>query len=106
MMKRISLLLPVLLFAAPFNALAQDHMIDGKAVPEGQMSAVEERCSELQAQQGTTGTQQPETTMTENAGDQARQSTSESGKNAAFDVSEITLQQCIDGGFIEGNTDQ
>ncbi len=35
MMKRISLVLPVLMFAAaPFGALAQDHTIDGQPVPE------------------------------------------------------------------------
>ena len=106
MMKRISLVLPVVMFAAaPFGALAQDHTIDGQPVPEGQLSAVQERCSELQAQQGTTGSQEPESTMTESTDNETQQNTNENDEGAAFDVSELTLQQCIEGGFTEGKSE-
>jgi hypothetical protein len=105
-MKRFSALLPALLFAmAPFTVLAQDHTIDGKAVPEGQMTAIQDRCRELQAQQGTTGTQVPETTMPESDEDQAAQASSEGGDNATFDIGTVTLEQCVAGGFTEQNNE-
>ena len=82
------------------SASAQDHMIGGEAVPADQIPAVEDWCKELQAQQGLTGTQEPETTMTEEqtetaAGNQDTESTS------SFDVTSVTLEMCQEGGFTD-----
>ena len=92
--------LSVLLTAAPSTVFAQARTIDGKAIPEGQAAAVEERCTELQHQQGTTGSQQPETSMDSS---QEQRTAAAAGEAGALDVSSITLEQCIAGGFTAGS---
>jgi hypothetical protein len=88
-----------LLFAmVSFGASAQDRTIDGKAVPASQAAAVEALCKELQLQQGTTGTQEPETSMDENTEQQLK---AETGAEGDLDLSTITLEQCVAGGFVE-----
>lgn len=63
-MKRIlETAVPILLFAlAAPSAIAQENSGNNMSIPESQLSAVRERCEELQVQQGVTGSQQPETT--------------------------------------------
>jgi hypothetical protein len=96
-MKHIHLAVAALLvLSAPSAALAQDRTIGGKSIPADQMAAVQDRCTELQAQQGTTGTQKPETSLDP----QQAQGAMGAGGNISLDVSKITLQECIDGGFI------
>ena len=84
----------------PLTVVAQDRTIDGKPIPEGQAAAVEERCTELQHLQGPTGSQQPETSM-----DSAQEKKTEAaaGEAGELDVSSITLEQCIAGGFTAGS---
>ena len=47
------------------GAFAQDVVLGEQVVPAEQLSVAEDWCEELQAQQGLTGTQEPETTMTD-----------------------------------------
>ena len=79
------------------GVFAQPNTIDGQTIPEGQASEVQSHCGELVAQQGTTGTQEPETTMTE------APATDVAGgaETDELDVSAITLEQCQAGGFTE-----
>jgi hypothetical protein len=99
-MKSIHLALSAALFAAtPFIATAQDHTLGGNPIPEGQMTAVQERCAELQAQQGATGTQVPETSVDPTVTDKAEQAMGGSADGKTLDLSTVTLQQCIEGGF-------
>jgi len=81
----------------PAIASAQDRTIDGKAVPAGQATAVQDRCAELRAQQGTTGSQEPEASLDQ----KQEEAATGDGGNVPLDVTTITLQQCIDGGFLE-----
>ena len=81
------------------SAAAQDHMIGGEAIPADQVQVVEDWCDELQAQQGLTGTQEPETTMTEEQTEAAVGS--ENADSTGFDVSTVTLEMCQEGGFTE-----
>ena len=76
---------------------AQPNTIDGQTIPEGQASEVQAHCNELVAQQGTTGTQEPETTMTDAPATDA----ADGSANNELDVTAITLEQCQTGGFTE-----
>lgn len=96
MYKTLGFVLALMLTANPLAAVAQDKTIGGAAVPEGQLGAVEERCTELQHQQGTTGSQQPETSMDSTAKQKAA-----AGGAGTLDLSTITLEQCVAGGFTE-----
>lgn len=98
MYKTLGFVLALMLTANPLAAVAQDKTIGGAAVPEGQLGAVEERCTELQHQQGTTGSQQPETSMDSTAEQKAEAA---AGGAGTLDLSAITLEQCIAGGFTE-----
>jgi len=89
----------LLFTAVSSGAFAQDRTIDGKAIPEDQLAAVEDLCAELQVQQGTTGTQQPETSM-----DKATEQQLKSNATGELDLSSITLEQCIAGGFVDQRT--
>lgn len=87
----------LLFVAASFGASAQDRTINGQAVPESQVAAVDKLCTELQLQQGTTGTQEPETSMDKKTQEQLAPA---SGAAGELDLSSITLEQCIAGGFV------
>ena len=100
MRKTLGFVISLLLTVTPLTVVAQDRTIDGKAIPEGQAAAVEERCTELQHQQGTTGSQQPETSMDST---QEKKTESATGEPGALDISSITLEQCIAGGFTAGS---
>lgn len=95
---RTPLAIALLLATLSFGASAQDRTIDGRAVPEGQAAAVQDRCTELQLQQGTTGTQEPETSMDKTTTEQLKP---DAGAATEFDLNSITLEQCIAGGFLE-----
>jgi len=88
----------LLFVTVSLGASAQDRTIDGRAVPEGQAAAVADRCAELQLQQGSTGTQEPETSMDKTTEEQLAPDT---GGAAELDLAAITLEQCIAGGFLE-----
>jgi hypothetical protein len=78
-------------------AMAQDHVIGGQPVAADQVDAIQERCDELRYQQGTTGTQTPETTMTEApATDAAAADPTQAG---AIDLENLTIAMCDEGGF-------
>jgi hypothetical protein len=98
-MKLIALALTPVLFAiAPLTVFAQDHTINGQPITGGEAAGVQDRCKELQAQQGTTGTQEPETTIDDTNGDQTTKDNLSSA-DGAIDLSSITLEQCLAGGF-------
>lgn len=91
---------PILLFAlAAPSAIAQENSGNNMSIPESQLSAVRERCEELQVQQGVTGSQQPETTEPERATNQPDSDGQEDRGGRSFDLSAITLQDCIDSGM-------
>lgn len=99
----------ILTLCATVTGFAQDHTIDGEAVPEEHMASVEAWCQELLALQGATGTQEPETAVDETTADKTVPTNT--GDDPAtkddFDVKAITLDQCVEGGFVEGtNTAQ
>ena len=94
---RTTLAMALVFATLSFGASAQDRTINGRAVPEGQMTAVKDRCAELQLQQGTTGTQEPETSMDKTTEEQLKP---DAGAGE-LDLSSITLEQCIAGGFLE-----
>jgi hypothetical protein len=104
-MKPITATLTGLLFTmAPLSAFAQNHTINGQAITGGEIAAVGDRCSELQAQQGTTGTQEPETTIDDTNGDQTAEDHLFSA-DGSVDVDSITLEQCVAGGFTDQTAD-
>lgn len=78
-------------------ALAQDLTMGEQTIPADQVPAVQDWCKELQAQQGLTGTQQPESTMTEEQADIA--AGAQAGDEAQVDLNAITLEMCQDAGF-------
>jgi hypothetical protein len=82
----------------------QDVTMGDQTIPADQMSAVEDWCKELQAQQGLTGTQEPESTITE---EQAEAATATQGEGEAetFDLSAVTLEQCQEAGFTDTEGD-
>jgi hypothetical protein len=95
-MKTLSIPIAALVFAAvPLAAVAQDRTIDGRAVPQDQAGAIEDRCAELLTLQGDTGTQTPETALAETT-----EKAAASGSEGNIDVSAITLEQCREGGFL------
>lgn len=83
-------------FAAPAG-FAQELTVDGNPVPQGQQAEVQDWCAELQTQQGTTGTQEPETTMTE----QPAEAASSAAADGAIDVKAITLEMCQEAGLVD-----
>lgn len=86
--------------AAPSDAATQDHVIAGKAIPADQVDAIQERCDELRYQQGTTGTQSPETTMSESPGAGAVTGNPDTTAQAGgFDLESLTIAMCDEGGF-------
>jgi hypothetical protein len=93
-------LLPLLFSMAPLSASGQDRTINGQPVTGGEVAAVQDRCKELQAQQGTTGTQEPETTIDDTNADQTTQDNLSSAEGA-IDLRSITLEQCQAGGFTD-----
>ena len=97
---RTTLAVALLFATVSFGVSAQDRTIDSKPVPESQVAAVEALCAELQLQQGTTGTQEPETSMDENT---HKQLAPDPGAAGELDLSSITLEQCIAGGFVAKN---
>jgi len=100
-MKTTFVSVAALLFAAsPLAAVAQDRTIDGRAIAQEQAGAIEDRCIELQTLQGDTGTQTPETALTETTESQSDQQSDDSASEDNFDVSAITLEQCQEGGFL------
>ena len=77
-------------------ATAQEHVIGGQPVAADQVDAIQERCDELRYQQGTTGTQSPETTMTESPGAGA---VTGNPDTTGFDLESLTIAMCDEGGF-------
>jgi len=107
MMKSARMILPLMVFTATaFSAFGQDKSGGAGSIPENQLTAVKDRCSELQVQQGTTGSNEPETTQPERqtnqpGNDGSTSTNSGSQGNATFDVSSITLQDCINQGLVD-----
>lgn len=79
-------------------AMAQEHVIGGQTVAAEQVDAIQERCDELRYQQGTTGTQTPETTMTEAPATDAA-AADQSAQAGAVDLENLTIAMCDEGGF-------
>lgn len=85
---------------APPSDAGQNHVIAGQPVPADQVDAIQERCDELRYQQGTTGTQSPETTMTESPGAGAVTGNPDTTAQAGgFDLESLTIAMCDEGGF-------
>lgn len=82
------------------GASAQDLTMGEQTIPAAQVTVVEDWCKELQAQQGLTGTQEPETTMTEEQADAATAQQGEAGEDAV-DLSTITLEMCQEAGLTD-----
>lgn len=74
-------------------AATEDLVMGEQTIPAGQVTVVEDWCKELQAQQGLTGTQEPETTMTEEQADAATGQQGESSEETV-DLTTITLEMC------------
>lgn len=83
---------------------AQDQTAGGQTIPADQIPAVQDWCKELQAQQGLTGTNEPETSMSEQ---QVEAATGTQGTQSedAFDVSSVTLEMCQEAGFTDQEGD-
>lgn len=79
-------------------AMAQEHVIGGQPVPADQVDAIQERCDELRYQQGTTGTQTPETTMPDATNTDAA-AADPSTQAGAIEVENLTIAMCDEGGF-------
>ena len=79
---------------------AQDLTMGEQTIPAAQVTLVEDWCKELQAQQGLTGTEEPETTMTEEQADVAMAQQGEANQDAV-DLSTITLEMCRDAGLTD-----
>jgi hypothetical protein len=96
-------IVPVVLFtASTFAAFAQGNSSGAGSIPEDQLTAARDRCAELQVQQGTTGSQQPETTEPERQTNQPDGNSGDQGQGSmTFDLSGITLQDCIDQGLTD-----
>jgi hypothetical protein len=86
----------LLAFIAP-AAFAQELMVNGKPVPQAQQAEVQGWCSELQTQQGTTGTQEPETSMPEAPADTSPAAPVE----GQIDLNAITLEMCQEAGLVD-----
>ena len=102
--RKLILTTALLLALVPATAMAQDMTINGAEVPQAQQAEVQEWCDELVAQQGATGTQTPESTMTETPDAEASTATSATSTESdnapvALDVQTITLDMCQQGGF-------
>ncbi|WP_169194938.1 hypothetical protein [Devosia sp. MC1541] len=103
-MKPIIISVPILLLAlASSTAFAQDRTINGHSIPADMSSAVEERCAELHTLQGTTGTQTPETAVPESSEADATHTAQSDNAEGDLDISSITLEQCVEGGFTANN---
>lgn len=90
----------LLLFGAAF---AQDVTMGDQTIPADQVPAVQDWCKELQAQQGLTGTQEPESTMTEEQADTAAGDQAEG--EAQIDLGAITLEMCQEAGYTDQEGD-
>ena len=99
-MQSIKLAVAGLLFvAAPFTVLAQDKTIDGKPVPADQQTAVQERCDELKtAAAAEVGKSKPAMEDQEAREPEAK---GDAAATTPLDITTLTLQQCVDGGFVE-----
>ena len=84
---------------ATTGAATQGPMMNGQAIPTEQVPAVRDWCKELQAQQGLTGTQQPESTMTKEQTEAA--TATQNGATESFDLSSVTLETCQEAGFTD-----
>ena len=107
----------VLSFAGP--AFAQDHMIEGKAVPADQVEAVQAKCDELRDAAGGSPAPAPDapapaadaaattdaTTSTDTAADTPTPSattattTTDASAEAVIDLETLTIAMCDEGGF-------
>ena len=99
---------------APAAEAVQQPMMGGQPIPADQVQAAQDWCKELQAQQGLTGTQQPEATMSPEQTQAAigTQTTVAPGNTAApaaaapaFDVTKVTLEMCQEAGFTDQEGD-
>lgn len=97
--------------ALPFAAIAmlgasyaQDLTLGEQSIPADQVTVVEDWCKELQAQQGLTGTQEPESTMTEEQADAATGGQGEASEGS-IDLTTITLEQCQEAGLTDQEGD-
>ena len=92
-----------LLVAAPGAALAQDHTIDGKAISAEQTVAVDEKCQDLLAHMGATGSAATPATDSSTGAvaveDQADEA-AVSDEAGTIDIDSLTVEQCQAGGFI------
>ena len=79
-------------------ASAQELMLGEQSVSAEQRPVVEDWCKELQAQQGMTGTQEPETTMTEEQAEAATGDQAEASEDG-IDLTTVTLEQCQEAGL-------
>ncbi|CAN7657198.1 hypothetical protein LJR016_005169 [Devosia sp. LjRoot16] len=98
---KVSIAAAIFLMGVSSGASAQDRTIEGKPVPDDQVAAVEKLCAELQLQQGATGTQEPETSMDQTTEDKLKSDAEVAGE---LDLSSITLEQCVTGGFVQQGT--
>ena len=83
----------------PASVSAQEVTLGEQVVPAEQMTVVEDWCRELQAQQGLTGTQEPETTMTEDQAETAAGDLDE--VDGAIDLKSVTLEECQEAGLTD-----
>ncbi|NGP19430.1 hypothetical protein [Devosia aurantiaca] len=88
----------------PAAVSAQEVTLGEQVVPAEQMTIVEDWCKELQAQQGLTGTQEPESTMTEEQAETAAGDVDEAIEGA-IDLNTVTLEQCQDAGLTDQESD-
>ena len=82
------------------QAPAKDLTLGELTVPAAQIPVVEDWCKELQAQQGLTGTNEPESTMTQEQADAATAQQGEANEDN-IDLSTVTLEQCQEAGLTD-----
>lgn len=85
-------------FAQDAAAGAGEMTIGDQVIPQEQQAAVEDWCKELQAQQGLTGTQEPESTMSEEQVEAVAPDQATEGENS-FDITTVTLEMCQEAGL-------
>jgi len=98
----------VLGFVGP--SVAQDHMIDGKAVPADQVQAVQEKCDELRAAGSADAAASTDADAAASAdavtdpaadaaGDAAGAATADAAASEEIDLETLTIEMCDEGGF-------
>jgi hypothetical protein len=91
----------LLMLSAPF---AQDVTMGDQTISAEQLPAVEDWCKELQAQQGLTGTNEPETSISD---EQAETATGSQGaeEDGGIDLTTVTLEMCQEAGLTDTEGD-